>query len=467
MMKRFGAIILVFLFFIRPVSGQGSVSLQTGKHQESVDLLVRYLKIDTSNPPGNEIGAAQFFGEIFAKEGIEYRILESAPGRGNIWARVRGDGSKRPVILLNHLDVVPAYSDAWTSPPFGAIERDGFIVGRGALDMKSLAIAQLMVMLRVKRERVALSRDLIFLGTADEEAGGRQGAEWMVTRFPELLDGAEYLLNEGGGNLVQSDGRVLAIGLSTVEKTPAWLRLTANGTPGHASVPRQDSAVNRLVKALDRLIRWSPPLKVTTAVAQYYQSLAPLFGPQDSQRYRSIRHELEAPDFRQMLDSDPAAKALFQNTISVTMLEGSNKINVIPPFASARVDCRLLPGEKVDLWIREVAAIIGDERISIEPILSFEAVASPVESQMTEMLREVIGRRYPGAVVTFPVTLGFTDSHYFRRLGVKSYGFSPFIAPPQMLGDGFHGNDERIGRQVFVEGVEIMYQLLEPLIGRH
>jgi len=465
------------LFILTPCAfGQGAETPRENLAEESVRLLVQYLKIDTSNPPGEEIRAARFLGEIFAREGIEYRLLESAPGRGNIWARLPGDGSKRPVILLNHLDVVPAYPQFWTHPPFGGLERDGFIYGRGALDMKSLAIAQLMVMLRLKRERIPLARDLIFIGTADEEAGGRLGAEWLVSRHPELLGGAEYLFNEGGGNLVQADGRVLAIGLSAVEKTPAWLRLTATGPPGHSSVPRPDSAVNRLVRALDRLIGYAPPLKVTTPVEQYFQSLAPLLSPAEARRYERLRQTIDDPDFRLLLDADPGAKALFQNTIAVTMLEGSNKVNVIPPIATALIDTRILPGERIEPWVRELTTVVQDERITIEPILTFEAVASPLDTEVAESLRGLVRRRFPDAVVTYPVTVGFTDSHYFRRRGINCYGFSPFVGYPQSLGarplgarplgDGYHGNDERIGRAVFIDGVDLLFDLLAPLLRR-
>lgn len=434
--------------------------------EESVRLLVEYLKIDTTNPPGGEIQAARFFGNIFAREGIEHRILESTPGRGNIWARLRGDGSKRPIILLNHLDVVPIYPQFWTTPPFGGLERDGFIYGRGALDMKSLAIAQLMVLLTFKRERTPLERDIIFIGTADEEAGGREGAEWLVGRFPELLGDAEYLLNEGGGNLVEADGKVRAVGLSPVEKTPVWLRLTASGPAGHSSVPRPDAAVNRLVQALDRLMRWVPPLKVTPGVERYFQSLAPLLPPPEARRYRSLRQTIDEPQFRLFLDSEPIAKALFQNTISITMLEGSNKVNVMPPLATAQIDTRLLPGERVDQWLKELTAVIQDERVRVEPLLAFEAIDSPLDSEMVERLRELVRRRFPGAIITYPVTAGFTDSHHFRRRGIKCYGFSPFIAPTRLLGEGFHGHDERIGRQAFVGGVEVMIELLELMVRR-
>ena len=448
------------------VRDQPPVSGQAGRAEESVELLTRYLRLDTTNPPGGEIRAAQFFGEIFEREGIEYRILESAPGRGNIWARLRGNGSGRPVILLNHLDVVPHDARYWSVPPFGGEVRDGFIFGRGALDMKSLAIAQLMLMLKLRRERIPLARDLIFIGTADEEAGGRLGAGWLVATHPELLGSAEYLLTEGGGNIVEEDGRVLSIGLSPVEKAPAWLQLTSVGPAGHASIPRSDSAVNHLLRALNRLLNWTPPLKVTPVVEQYFRSLVPLLPAPEAKRYAALHRSITDPEFRARLDSDPAARALFQNTIAITGLEGSSKVNVISPQALALLDTRLLPGERLDQWIRDLARVIDDERITITPLLAFEPIASPVDTPLTKILAEVAARHHPGALITYPVTAGFTDSHYFRREGIRSYGFSPFVAPPGLLGDGHHGNDERIGRQAFVRGVQFLREVLEPLVRR-
>lgn len=447
------------------VSGQAPIT-GPAKVDESVELLIKYLRIDTTNPPGDELRAARFFGEIFQREDIEYRVFESAPGRGCVWARLRGDGTRRPVILLNHLDVVPADPRFWTVPPFDGEIRNGFIIGRGALDMKSLAIAQLMTLIHLRRERAPLVRDLIFIGTADEESGGKLGAEWFVRTHPELLGGAEYLLTEGGGNVVEGDGQVLAVGLSPGEKAPAWLQLTALGQAGHASVPRADSAVNRLIRALNRLLDWSPPLKVTLVVEQYFRSLAPLLPAADASRFTELRRSIADPEFRKRLESDPAARTLFQNTIAVTRLEGGNKVNVIPAEASAQIDTRLLPGEGLEQWIKELSRVVDDDHVSIKPLLAFEPIDSPVNTELAEIVRKEVGRRHPGAILTYPVTAGFTDSHYFRRKGIHSYGLSPFIAPPGQLGEGYHGHDERIGAKAFTNGVLFLRSIIEPLVSQ-
>jgi acetylornithine deacetylase/succinyl-diaminopimelate desuccinylase-like protein len=458
----------VFLFFLvaafSPVATATDTKVKWDEVQaEALDLFVRYLKLDTTNPPGNEILAANFFAEICRREGIEHKVFEPAPGRATIWARIRGDGSLRPIILLNHTDVVPYNREYWSAEAFGGEIKDGFIYGRGAMDMKSLGMAQFVAMLTLRRAKVPLKRDVIFLATADEESGGMLGAGWFVKNQRELLGNAEYLFNEGGSNIVDSSGRVLAIGVGPSEKTPAWLRLTATGESGHASVPRPGSAVNNLLRALHRLIEYTPPVKLTPAVEQAFRALVPLVGPELKSRYANIQESIKDPIFLQQLDSDLTTRSLIRNTISVTMLEGSNKINVLPPSASAEIDTRLVAGERLDHWIEELKGVIKDPNITIEPILAFEANASPIDSELVAAVAKVVKRRYPRATITHPVLTGFTDSHYFRNLGVMSYGFSPFVASPRELGGGFHGNDERINKKAFVDGVKFLYEIIEEL----
>ncbi len=434
--------------------------------QEALDLFVQYLKLDTTNPPGNEIQAAQFFAGICKREGIEHEVFEPYPGRGTIWARLRGDGTGRPIVLLNHTDVVPHSKEFWTVSAFGGVIKDGFVYGRGAMDMKSLGMAQFMTLLTLKRAKLALKRDVIFLATADEEAGGLLGAGWFVKNHPELLGKAEFLFNEGGSNAVDVKGRVLAIGVGPSEKTPVWLRLTVTGEPGHASVPRPESAVNRLLKALNRLLEYTPPVKLTPAVEQSFRAMSQLAPADQASKFANMREAIKDPQFLRQLESEPTTRALIRNTISITVLQGSNKINVIPPTAYAEIDTRLVPGEKIDQWISEIRQVIRDETVRLEPVLAFEANASSIDSALVKTVAAVVKERYPGAIITHPVLAGFTDSHYFRDLGVMSYGFSPFVAPPRELGEGFHGNDERIGKKVFVDGVRFFYEVITKLAGR-
>ena len=446
-----------------PTQAQSSINWDS-LQKEAVELFVQYLKIDTTNPPGNETRAANFFAELCKREGIEHQVFEPFPGRGTLWARLKGNGSQRPIVLLNHTDVVPHSPEFWSVTAFSGQIKDGFIYGRGAQDMKSVGMAQFMVMVAMKRAKVPLKRDIIFLATADEEAGGLLGAGWFAKHHPELLGKAEFLFNEGGSNMVDQNGKVLAVGVGPSEKTPAWLRLTATGEPGHGSVPRPNSAVNRLLRALNRLLDYSPAVQLTPVVEQSFKALAPLLPPDLAAKYSNLREAIKDPAFARMLESDPGAKALTRNTISVTMLNGSNKVNVIPPVATAEIDTRLVPGEKLDRWIAELREVIKDDSIKIETVLAFEANASPIDSDLVRAVADVVQRRYPGAIISHPVLAGFTDSHYFRVLGVHSYGFSPFVAPGRELGGGFHGNDERIGQKAFADGVKFFYDVIERLV---
>ncbi len=434
-----------------------------GVQQEALDLFIQYLKLDTTNPPGNEIRAADFFAGVCKREGIEHQVFEPFPGRSTIWARLRGDGSRRPIILLNHTDVVPHDREFWTVEAFGGAVKEGFIYGRGAMDMKSLGMAQFVTLLTLKRAQVPLKRDVIFLATADEEAGGLNGAGWFAKNHRELIADAEFLFNEGGNNIVDPNGRVLSIGVGPSEKAPAWLRLTATGESGHGSTPRPNSSVNRLLRALNRLLDYTPPIRLTPVVEQSFRSVAPLMAPRQAAKYADVREAAKDPEFLRQLESDPFARAIIRNTISITMLQGSSKINVIPSAAYAEIDTRLTPGEKLDRWIAELRGVIKDDSIKIEPVLSFEANASPVDSELVKAVAAVGKQRYPEAIITYPVLAGFTDSHYFRDLGVMSYGFSPFVAPPRELGGGHHGNDERIGKKAYIEGVKFFYEVVERL----
>lgn len=457
------AAVLVTGFLAIPATA-GEVPIEWEKvDREALELFRQYLSIDTTNPPGNEIEGAKFFAEICRRESIEHKVFEPWPGRGTIWARIKGDGSARPVILLNHLDVVPHSKEFWSTEAFKGEIRDGFVFGRGAMDMKSLGMAQFMVLLTLKRSGVRLKRDVIFLATSDEEAGGLLGAGWFAKTHPDLLGNAEFLFNEGGSNVVDGQGRVFGIGVGPSEKTPAWLRLTATGEPGHGSIPRPQSAVNRLLRALNRLLDYVPPVQLTPVVEQSFKAYAAILPPDQAARYTNLRDKLRDPEFLKSLDLDPGVRALIRNTISVTVLEGSNKINVIPPKAVAEIDTRLVPGESLDRWINELRKVIADDSIRIEPILAFAANASPTDTALVRSVRHVARKRFPDSEITHPVLTGFTDSHYFRELGIHCYGFSPFVASPRELGDGFHGNDERIGVRPFLDGVRFLYEVVDHL----
>ena len=415
--------------------------------------------MDTSNPPGNEARAAEWYGKIFDAEGIPYETAESAPGRSNLVARLKGTGSEPALILLNHTDVVPVSREFWTVDPFGGVQRDGYIWGRGAEDMKSLGVAELLVFLELHREHVALRRDVIFLATADEEAGGDFGAGWVTLNRPNWISGAGFLLTEGAQSRVDDKGRPINFGIGPTEKTPGWLKLTATGRSGHGSIPIPNSAVNRLLAALEHLRNYRPPLEVTPSIESALRSIAPYEAEPWRSRFLNLRQFVASPGAYEALTQRPTILALLTNTISITGLEGSKKINVIPPSASALLDCRLLPGWTIERWRKQVKKIIQDDSIQIETVLNFASTASPINTLLYADIQEAVKRLHPDAGVAQSIETGFTDSHFFRERDIVSYGFAPF-AIPEADTARVHGNDERIPVKAYTDGVRLLWEVV-------
>jgi acetylornithine deacetylase/succinyl-diaminopimelate desuccinylase-like protein len=318
-------------------------------------------------------------------------------------------------------------------------------------------------MLALKREGIPLQSDIIFLGTADEEAGGEMGAGFMVRQHFDLLKGAGVVLNEFGSIVTGDDGKVLYYAAYPAEKVPFWLKLTATGTPGHGSRPIPDSAVMKLVEALHRIAAYKTPLKVEDVVQKFYADTAYLDPmPARRERLKNLRESLLDPAFAAEFTKDLRDNAAVRNTISITMLEGSNKVNVIPPEASAQLDVRLLPSEDPKQFLKDLRKVIADESIRIDPILSFPPSTSPVDSEFYKVLGEVASTFDPGALVTAPMISGFTDCHFFREKGIPCYGFMPFKLTPKNLG-GVHGNDERVSVENVVFGTRVMYEIVRKL----
>jgi acetylornithine deacetylase/succinyl-diaminopimelate desuccinylase-like protein len=436
---------------------------------EATALLSQYLRINTTNPPGNEIAAARWLAAVLRREGIESQIFEPAPGKANLYARLSGDGSQRPIVMLNHMDVVLASPEFWTVDPFAGLVKDGYVWGRGALDMKGEAIAQLMAMLILKRARIPLKRDVIFLATADEEIGAGVGAAWIAEQKPDLVRGAEFLLNEGGMTRAKAGapGTVEFYAVGTTEKSPFWLDVTARGTTGHGSRPTPDNPVHRLIRALNRIGGWTTPLIVTPAVERSFRDLAAIEPDTTVRRWLSdIRAAIRDSAAVRVLTSDLTYNALLRNTISITGLKGSTKTNVIPPVATAAVDVRLLPGQDPAAFLAELVRIIGDTAVTVKPQgPNWPATESSTETEMFRALTEVARRRHPEALVTTMMLAGFTDSHYFRRLGIASYGIGPF---PLTQGDsrGVHGNDERISLEGLRSGVRFYYEVVSRVAAK-
>lgn len=434
------------------------LSSQVSLEDEAVQRALQYLRINTTNPPGNEDQTMQFFARIFAQEGIAFDTASSAPGRGNIWARLKG-GPAPALVLLHHMDVVPADARYWKHDPFAATVQDSEIYARGALDTKTLGIVELEAFLSLHRRHVALARDVIFMATADEEAGGVFGAGWVVQHHPEAFKGAGLLLNEGGDGTVEG-GRT-RVGIEVTQKVPLWLRLVSTGEPGHGSVPPVSSSVNRLIRALDRLQTYQFAPRIVPAVDTYFKAIAQNADPAWRSAFQDMAHAIGDPQLVLRLQiEEPELAALVRNTCSITMLEASNKINVIPPEADARIDCRLLPDQDRQAFLQELGAVINDPAIKIEQIMGFTAAVSPTDNPLYRALVDATHRYFPDANIVPQVSTGFTDSHYFRDLGIACYGYAPFLIPSDE-GSGVHGNNERISIANIRRGTTIMKDIVE------
>ena len=428
--------------------------------EETIDLLRRYLTIDTTNPPGRETDGVRFLAGVLETEGIASETAESAPGRGNLVARVTGDGSLPGIVLHHHIDVVYADRRYWSVDPFGGVIQDGYLYGRGALDMKSTGILQLGAVLAIKRAKVPLKRDLIYLATADEEAGSRFGAQWVADQRAHWLGGAEYAISELGFVSTRPDARAPLGTIVISEKTGLPLRLTARGEPGHGSMPWPDTAPHRLIRALGRLLQAERPLRVLPETREYFRALASVLPAGAGGGLEDVERSFADPTFRARFLAHPHHAALVRTTFAVNMLKGSEKRNVIPPESVADLDCRMLAGddpEEIRAWVERMVA---DPHVAVE--ITGEAKQpnlSPPDTELYKHMADTLRRRAPGVVVTPEILVAFTDNWVFRRMGLHGYGWSPFVCDEGEI-RRIHGNDERLSLENIREGVRAYTEML-------
>ncbi len=427
---------------------------------EATLWLQRYLAIDTTNPPGNEHRAAEYLAYLLHRERIPTQWLKSPEGRVSLLARLPAQNPRGgPLLLTHHMDVVPA-GPGWTAPPFSAEIRDGELWGRGALDTKALGIAHLAALIDLKRRGVPLERDVVFLAVADEEKGGAQGMAWLIDAHPEIFDGVWAAFNEGGS------GRRAATGLlwwevEVAQKRPLWLRLSVRGRSGHASQYRPSSAPHTLIRALARVLDRPARYRVTPVVRRYFQAIAPLH---EGSKWRDVFADID----RVVSPSGPkpallpGLDRLFLDTLQVTVLEGSESINVIPLDASAEIDVRLLPDTDADAYLAELARVVGPE-VEIQVLTRSPVSApSPIDHPAWRAIEETLG----GSAPVVPALLsGFTDSRFLRERGIPAYGVGPFDLEPGTT-SGVHGPDERISVTAFERGVERMVRLVDRCVRR-
>ena len=454
-------VVFVFLISLCTSSAEAQTSDLAQLEEETVSRLQEYLRVDTTNPPGNESRAVEFFGRILTNEGIPFETAESAPGRGNLWARLEG-GPEPAIILLNHTDVVPADESYWDLPPLSGEIQDGFLYGRGALDMKTLGMLQFQAFLALHRSGKPLKRPVIFMATADEEAGGLFGAGWLVKNRREIFDGVGWLLTEGGGGSLDGGHEIYSI--EVTQKVPLWLRLKATGIPGHGSTPRVETSVTRLIRALNLIREHQPIPRIIPAVDTYFKGLADLQTGELRSRFQNMAEAVKDPDFMLALQlENPGFNAITRNTCSITSLQGSSKINVVPPEVSAEIDCRLLPDQDHAEFISELETLINDPMVTIEKIMAFSPAISTTDTDLYRAIESVCTEHFPNVKVLPSVLTGFTDAHYMRDLGIASYGFSPSLIPVEESA-GVHGNNERISTENVGMGVGMLLEILERVV---
>jgi acetylornithine deacetylase/succinyl-diaminopimelate desuccinylase-like protein len=435
---------------------------------EAREIMEKLIAVDTSH--GHETAALQPIAERLRAAGVSAEILESGPGRGNLIARLRGDGKKRPLLLLAHVDVVPTEGQPWTTPPFQPVEKDGRLHGRGVGDDKSMAAAFTAVVLELAREKAPLRRDLILALTAGEETGGAEGVRWLLDDKRATIGDAEIALNEGGSLLLSDDERRLrSIGLGVAEKLYQSYSLTARGRGGHSSMPdRAHDPVTTLAKALVRLGQLRFPAHVLPYVRDSLSLRAQAATPEVAAALRRV--VASAPrvsiDDERLLSADPSIDNQLRTTCVATMLEASAKDNVLPTSASATVNCRVLPDETREQTRATLEQAIADPAIEVAPIGDFAVgPASPTEGEVPAAFRRVARKLFPGVPVVLSMGAGATDSRHLRKLGIAAYGTAafPVSLAEVMSGRGAHGSDERRPLSWWKDGVRWTRELVRAL----
>ena len=413
--------------------------------REAVNTLQQYLRIDTSIPPGTVTKAADLLQSVLEREGIPVKRFESGPGRSIVMARLKGTGAAKPIVLLHHMDVVPADKSRWTRDPFGGEIAENALWGRGAMDMKGPGVAHLYAFIALRRSGVPLDRDIILMAVPDEEIGGNLGALWMRdNHYQEFAP--EYILDEGGfGSRDLFTPGKLVFGISVAEKKILWLKLTAEGVAGHGSQPHDRNPNDRLVRALSRLL--SQPLPSSNFSVM--QTLKSRVGTLTANKFNN---------------------AIQHSTISLTSIRSGvgepAKVNVIPSIAEATLDCRVLPGTSKDAWLAEIARRLGDPQIRIEVTYeSPDPVVTSQDSAFYRALEAAVKKRHPDAIVTPMIVPYGTDANSFRALGVKSYGFTPAILPADVVAS-MHGDAEHIPLDALGPAIQILYDALVETAAR-
>lgn len=430
---------------------------------ELLDYYRALLRIDTSNPPGNETRVVNYLRQALDREHIPYRVFALAPNRANLVARLKGNGSKRPLLLMGHTDVVGVDRDKWPVDPFAAILRDGWILGRGSIDDKSHVAVSLMAMILLHRMKVPLDRDVIFLAEAGEEGTTQWGIDFLVRQHWDDI-AAEFALAEGGQVTVRGS-TVRYVEIATTEKVVRPVRLIAHGTAGHGSQPRLDNPIVHLATAVSRVSRWQPPMRLNATTRAWFDGLAKISAPDDAFRYAHVADPERTVAIQKYLaEHEVGNYALLRTSIAPTIIRGGFRSNVIPSEAEAVLDVRALPDEDLTQLWAELRRIVADPNIEMKPMETATRPAAPpsrIDSEMFHALERAQRKLFPGSITLPAMATGATDLAQLRAKGVQGYGYGPVTDElVSVAGGGPHSDDERLREDSLYKMAEFLWLAL-------
>ncbi|MSV35380.1 MAG: M20/M25/M40 family metallo-hydrolase [Bryobacterales bacterium] len=432
--------------------------------KQNAEILRHYralVQIDTSSPPGNETKVVEYLKKVLDAEGIPSKVFAKDPTRANIVARLKGNGSKRPVLLMAHSDVVGVQREKWPVDPFGAVIKDGYVWGRGTVDDKDKLAANLMVFLLLKRSGAPLDRDVIFYAEPGEEADpAGVGVNFMLDEHFDEIN-AEFALTEGGGATLEN-GKVLSVNIQTTEKTPRRVRLVVNGPSGHGSVPRRDNALVHLSAAVQKVGTWETPMRLNDTTRTYFEKLASISPPEKAARYTGLLDPQRTAAIQDYLaENEPGHYSMLRTSVVPTILKAGFRMNVIPSEAEATLDIRAIPDEDPNQFFEEMRRVIGDPSVRVEATGNSRPVApsSRLDTEMYRVLEQVSKRMYPGSVVLPTMSTGSTDMAQLRAKGIQSYGIGPAMTAEDRTNYGAHSDVERLRESSLYKFVEFSWNV--------
>jgi acetylornithine deacetylase/succinyl-diaminopimelate desuccinylase-like protein len=465
-MKPYFRLMLVAALVVSTVAAPGAQQGNAAIEAETMQHFQALLKIDTSSPPGNETRAVEYLKQVFEKEGIPYQVFAKDQSRANIVARIKGNGKKRPILILGHTDVVTVDPAKWTHPPFGAVRDGGYVYGRGAVDDKDNLVAGVMLMLNLKRNNVPLDRDVILLAEAGEEGAPDVGAQFMADNHLDAIN-AEFCLAEGGG-VVRTGGKIVQANIGTTEKEPRFIEIIARGPAGHGSVPSRGNAVTKLSAAVGKVAEWTPPLRINETTGAYFKKLATMVPADVAKIYRDILNpdpKVSRPAADWLLENQPGHWSMVHTSLVPTIVGGGFRYNVIPSEAKATVDVRLHPDEDQSAFLDQVRKVINDP--SVEVRWGREryrpAGGAKIDTEAYAVL-EAQTRKHYDTVVLPTMGVGATDMSNLRAKGIQCYGIGPALDTEDgPKGFGAHSDQERILESELHRFVRFQYDVVLEL----